>query len=45
MQYQELTPVCDTDREPAALEIVSLDVRFASAARREGFTVLSSDAA
>lgn len=36
--------VMAADREPAALEIVSLDVRLASAARREGFAVLSSDA-
>ena len=36
--------VMAADREPAALEIVSLDVRLASAARREGFTVLSSGA-
>jgi hypothetical protein len=36
--------VMAADREPAALEIVSLDARLASAARREGFTVLGSDA-
>jgi hypothetical protein len=36
--------VIAADREPAALEIVSLDARLASAARREGFTVLSADA-
>lgn len=28
------------DREPASLQIVSLDERLAAAARREGFTVL-----
>ncbi len=36
--------VIAADREPAALEIVSLDARLASAARREGFTVVSADA-
>ncbi len=36
--------VMAADREPGALEFVSLDVRLASAARREGFIVLSSDA-
>lgn len=36
--------VIAADREPAAIEMVSLDARLASAARREGFTVLSADA-
>lgn len=36
--------VIAADREPAALDIVSLDARLASAARREGFTVVSADA-
>ena len=36
--------VIAADREPAALEIVSLDAQLASAARREGFTALSADA-
>ena len=30
------------DREPASLQIVSLDERLAAAARREGFTVLGA---
>jgi hypothetical protein len=33
------------DREPATLEIVSLDARLAAAARREGFTVIAAGAA
>lgn len=32
--------VIASDREPSALEIVTLDARLASAARREGFTVV-----
>lgn len=41
---QLASAVIAADREPAALEIVSLDARLAAAARREGFTVLSADA-
>lgn len=33
------------DRAPAALEIVTLGARLATAARREGFTVIGADAA
>jgi len=36
--------VIAADREPAAMAMVSLDARLASAARREGFTVLSAEA-
>lgn len=37
--------VIAADREPASLQIVSLDERLATAARREGFTVLGAAAA
>ena len=37
--------VIASDREPSAIELVTLDTRLASAARREGFAVLGADAA
>lgn len=36
--------VITADREPATLEIVSLDARLGVAARREGFTLIGADA-
>ena len=41
---QLASAVIAADREPAALEIVSLDARLSVAARREGFPVLSAEA-
>ena len=32
-----------SDREPAALEVVTLDTRLAGAARREGFSVIGPE--
>lgn len=41
---QLASAVIAADREPAALEIVSLDARLSAAARREGFAVLGAEA-
>lgn len=41
---QLASAVIAADREPAALEIVTLDARLASAARREGFVVVGTEA-
>lgn len=38
---QLASAVIASDREPATLEIVTLDTRLAAAARREGFAVIS----
>lgn len=34
-----------SDHQPSAIELVTLDARLASAARREGFSVIGADAA
>lgn len=39
---QLASAVIAADREPAALELISLDTRLAAAARREGFAVLDA---
>lgn len=42
---QLASAVIAADRDPGALEIISLDARLAAAARREGFSVLGGNAA